>query len=225
MRLSNKRGEAVTLTVVALAIIAGLIGFFGRPVANKLLPGTLGTDQKIVSTKVVESKPVWMENPDGSSTMVQTTSTVMDSSNAPVKLTFMQKVQNLGGLGILLVVLGVIFPPFGAILAVIWRKVQAAGKKALSLAQTKISEVEAAKEGLSGDAKKIVLSIDEGLATMDANIKAAQTMAASTTDTSTKSAYNTIAAALVDMKSDFLAAMSKKQDSTTKLLVRELKND
>jgi hypothetical protein len=60
---------------------------------------------------------------------------------------------------------------------------------------------------------------------MDANIKAAQTLSASTTDATVKATYNTIAASLQDMKADFMAAMSRKQDSTTKLLVSELKND
>lgn len=96
---------------------------------------------------------------------------------------------------------------------------------ALAKLGARLDDLQAEKEEFTGDAKKIVASIDNGLATMDANIKAAKTMADSTTDASVKAAYTTIAAALVDMKQDFLAAMSKTQDSTTKLLVRELKND
>lgn len=91
------------------------------------------------------------------------------------------------------------------------------------LAQAKIALEE--KEELNDEARLIVQSVDDGLASMDANIKAAQTLSASTTDATVKATYNTIAASLQDMKADFMAAMSRKQDSTTKLLVSELKND
>ena len=213
----NKRGEAVTITVVALAIIAGLIGFFARPVMNKIMPGTLGTDQKIVSTKTVESKPVWMKNPDGSSTLVQTTATTLDNSNEPVKLTFMQKVGNLGMIGIILVTLGVIFPPLGIALALIWNRIVSALKGTAASWQAKHEEI-------TDDAGLIVKSVDSGLSSMDANIKAAQGMADATTDALVKAQYTAISKALMDMKADFLAELSKAQDTSTKLLVSRLKN-
>jgi hypothetical protein len=191
---------------------------------DKVLP-MFGNNQKIVSTKTVESKPVWIKNPDGTSTMVQTTSTTVDNSNEPVKLTFWQKIQNLGVLGMLLTGLGFAFPPLGAILMIIWRRVTGAAKVALSTANQTISDWKDKQEELSWEAKTIVKSVDEGLASMDANIRAAQTMADSTTDATVKASYTTITKALLDMKQDFLDAMSRKQDSTTKKLVSELKND
>ena len=213
MRLGNRRGEAITIAVAAAAGICLLVGLLFRPIIDKVLP-MFGNNQKIVSTKTVESKPVWIKNPDGTSTMVQTTSTSIDNSAEPVKLTFMQKVQNLGVLGIILVVLGCIFPPFGAILLLVFNK-----------AKSTIADWTSKHEDLTADAKKIVQSIDGGLASMDANIKAAQGMADAATEVNVKVQYTAISKALMDMKQDFLAELSKTQDSTTKLLVSQLKND
>ena len=83
--LKNKKGEVVTLTVIAVACI--VMGFLFRPMMDKVLP-MFGNNQKIISSKVVESKPIWMKNPDGTSTMVQTTSTTIDNSAEPVKFVF-----------------------------------------------------------------------------------------------------------------------------------------
>ena len=222
--MKKRRGEAVTIAVAAVAGICLLVGILFRPIVDKVLP-MFGNNQKITSTKVVESKPIWIKNPDGSSTMVQTTSTTIDNSAQKVKLTLWQKIRNLGSLGILLVILGIIFPPFGVVLALVWKRFSSAAKAALEGANSQIEEWRTQREELSVQAKRIVASVDEGLASMDANIRAANTMANSTVDAVVKASYTTIAKALTDMKQDFLNAMSKKQDSITKLLVSELKND
>ena len=222
--LKNRKGEAITIAVAGVAAVCILLGLLFRPIMDKVLP-MFGNNQKIVSTKTTESKPVWEKAPDGTFILTQKTTTTCDNSAAPIPLTLWQKIQSLGMIGIGLVVLGVIFPPLGLVLAIVWKKITGGLKATIAAANTKITEVIDAHEELTGDAKKIVLSIDDGLATMDANIKAAKTMADSTLDANVKATYNTIAAALMDMKADFMAAMSKTQDSTTKLLVRELKND
>ena len=211
--MKHRKGEVITLAVATVAIVMCVVGLLFRPIVDKVLP-MFGNNQKIISTKTVESKPVWIKNPDGTSTLVQTTSTAIDNSAVPVPLTFMQKIWQLGVFGISLVILGCLFPPLGAILLFIYNK-----------AKGKVAEWSIKHEGLTADAKKIVNSVDDGLATMDANIKAAQGMADATTDPTVKASYTAISKALMDMKQDFLGALSKTQDSTTKLLVSQLKND
>ena len=224
MNLNSNKAEAITLAVTAVVGVFFVVGLLFRPMMDKVLP-IFGNNQKIVTTKTVESNPVWVQNPDGTKMLVQKTSTNESLSDTPVKLSFFQKIQSLGMLGMLLVILGIMFPPFGAILMIIWNRVSSAAKKALESAHDKIDEVTDNHNELNAQAKRIVQSIDNGLASMDANIKAANTMADSTTDANVKASYITIAKALVDMKQDFLDAMSKKQDSETKLLVSTLKND
>ena len=99
---------------------------------------------------------------------------------------------------------------------------------------------------LRGDAKLIVISIDEGLSAMNASIasakavvdinQAALTNAALIEDQVQRTAAisnaqaslvraQAIFTALSNLKTDFMAALSRKQDTTTKLLISELKND
>lgn len=87
----------------------------------------------------------------------------------------------------------------------IWKKVTGA-------LHTQIDTLEVQHTELSEDAKKIVLSVDEGLAVFDGAIAASNGNPA-------------LYAAMVDLKKDFLSAMSRRQDATTKLLVAQLKHD
>jgi hypothetical protein len=222
--IGNKRGEVVTVTVLAICIVSLLVGFFARPVANKILPGMLGSDQKIVTTQTVKSEPVWQKNPDGSQMLVQKTDTVYNQNNLPVPLTFSQKIVQFGTVSFILVVgliLLCVMTPVGGILLWAWGKL----KSALAAAQAKAVTIQAAHDELSADARLIVQSVDSGLASMDANIKAAGSLADSTTDAIVKANYTAIYKALIDMKLDFTTELSKGQDSTTKLLVAQLKND
>lgn len=223
----NQRGEAVTVALLGVALVSVFLGFFARPVFGKIMPGVFGSDQKIVTTKTVESKPVWMKNPDGSSTLVQTTNETYQKGNEPVPLTMFQKIAQLGWMTIIVLVLCVL-TPVGGIIMVVWQKVMA-GVNALKMGlETSL----VAREQLSEDAKLIVKGVDEGLSTMDNSIASAQATITNTQampDSPAKTQQLLIAQALLicmtSAKKDFLAAMSRKQNNTTKLLVAELKND
>ena len=89
---------------------------------------------------------------------------------------------------------------------------------------------------LKTESKRIVLSVDEGLQVIDAQIQSANSMvntsmqlAANTADPvvlarhqETVAIYRAVAKALNDTKTDFLKALSNKQDGSTKLLVKSL---
>jgi hypothetical protein len=130
--------------------------------------------------------------------------TIMNTSEEP-KLTLWQKIKNLGLWGILLVVLGCLFPPVGVVLTIIWNKVTGALHTQVDILNEKHDE-------LCAEAKTIVSSVDEGLAVMDTAIAAAKDKPE-------------IYALMVDLKKDFLTALSRKQDATTKKLVAQLQND
>ena len=216
MRLNN-RGEVVTITVVAICIVTALLGFFARPVVNKILPGMLGTDQKITTTQTVKTEPIWVKNPDGSQSLYTKTDTSYDQNNTSIPLTFGQKIWQFG-ISSILIVVGLtalcVLTPAGVVLLPIWNRMK-----------SQVEEWQSKHDDLSSDAKLIVKSVDAGLATMDANIKAAGSLADSTTDATVKVNYTSIYKALIDMKSDFTTELSKGQDSTTKKLVTTLKND
>lgn len=216
----NKRGEAVTITVVALAIVAGLIGLFSRPVVDKVFP-MFGGQQKTIQKEVVTVEPIYVklppttEYPKGQIVVASQISTKLDDFKGEEKVTIWSWVKSLANIWFICLLLGV---P-GA--AAIGLKLRAGALAAKNL----VTELTTSKEELTSDAKKIVRSVDNGLASMDANIKASNSLAESTIDPVVKNQYTAISKALIDMKQDFLAELSKTQDSTTKLLVSELKND
>ena len=106
----------------------------------------------------------------------------------------------------------------------------------------KLKETIAAEKAAHADtmteARKVVISVDAGLDVFDRLIASANSaadsatqMAAATTDAKLIEGYqaiiatqNAVAKALAASKNSFLAAMSKKQDESTKLLVGKLKN-
>ena|SRR3990167_7844608 len=215
---SNNRGEIVMAAVIAIGVAAFVIGAAWKPLTNFL--GIGGQPQKTMqkSVSVTESKPYYIKGEDGKMHLLEATkisTTNLDTNEEP-KLTLWQKLLNVGRLWVVLMVLGFFFPPVAAVMAFINRKVAAAGKAALAKLQEKHDE-------LKDEAKTIVQSVDIGLKTFDSAIGSAQNALGVATDSQIKSNYQAVILALTDTQKSFLTAMSKRQDSTTKVLVSELK--
>jgi len=226
MMLKNRKGIAEVMVVVWLAgiVVAGLVTWLAGPAIIKsvgsLANGGDKNQQKIVH-KVDSTRILYQVDPQHPDKLIPVKETYSEYSN---ELQAQQPPETLWEkfwkMGVMSVVIIVILSYLGIlpIIKLWWNKMI---RPKLAAAQEALQ----AKEDLTDEARLIVQSIDEGLASMDANIKAAQVLSASTIDPNIKATYNTIAASLQDMKSDFLAALSRKQDSTTKLLISELKND
>lgn len=204
----NKKG--VVEVIVILYIVAAFLGgvLLWKPATTLL--GISNTPRKIDKTIITkeEKRPVlYYTDEKGNNYVAYATKkeqSNMNTSEEP-KLTLWQKIKNLGLWGIILVVLGCLFPPVGAALMFIWNRITGA-------LHAQIDAVTQQKEELSEESKKIVQSVDEGLAVLDAAIDA---------NKSTPEVY----VQMVTLKRDFLSALSRKQDATTKLLVAQLKND
>ena len=203
--MRNRKG--ITELVLMYTVIAFLGGIFlWKPVTSALGLSTPKTVNQS-SIKKEEKKPViYVIDDKGEVHIGYATSSSIEtnSKSSETQLTFFQKIKNLGFIGIILVILGFLFPPVGAVLLFVWNKVTSVLKK-------KLDDSEIAHDALSYDAKKIVQSIDEGLGVIDGAIASAKTPEIQVT--------------LTQVKKDFLTAMSRKQDATTKLLVATLKND
>lgn len=204
----SKRG--VVETLVILYIVGAVLGgaLFWKPITTFL--GISNTPRKIdktITTKETKRPVLYFTDEKGHQYTAYATTkeqTIMNTSEEP-KLTLWQKIKNLGLWGILLVVLGCLFPPVGVVLTIVWNKVTGA-------LHTQVNVLNEKHEELTGEAKIIVTSIDEGLAVMDAAIAAAKD----------KPELYTV---MVTLKKDFLSALSRKQDATTKKLVAQLQND
>ena len=202
----NRRGVVEVMVIIYIAV-AFIVGIFAYKPAVTLLGGAAKKTSQSVIKKEEKFPVMYYTDEKGNKYIAyayKTESSNINISETP-KQTLWQKILNLGFWGILLVVLGCLFPPVGAILMFLWRKITGA-------LHTQIDTITQQHEELSEESKKIVLSIDEGLAVMDAAIEGAKS-------------NPELFALLVTLKKEFLSALSRKQDATTKLLVSQLKND
>lgn len=249
MRHAGKKGivEATVILFIVAAFLGGVL--LWKPATSML--GISNTPRKIKQSmiKKEESKPVlYYTDEKGNKYVAYATKSEessLDSSEEP-KLTLWQKIKNLGVFGMLLVFVGLAWPPLGGILLIVWKRVSGTLKKAVENANSQLQNVQEEKDELSADAKKIVLGIDEGLAAFDSAIASAKgtadaaqqslTLSSGIIDLQARAASletaqhaytvaQSVASAIIALKKDFMTAMSRKQDSTTKKLVAELKND
>jgi hypothetical protein len=121
----NRKGEVITVSLLAICVVVGLLGaFVGGSKYGKLV-GIGSNDQKIVKT--VKSEPILLKAPDGREYWVQKTEE--STSNADVPMSLVQRVMMLPKLLILLVILGCVFPPFGAILIALYVRLKGGFKQ------------------------------------------------------------------------------------------------
>jgi hypothetical protein len=224
---------------VIIAAIA-VAGYFAAPAVGKGFNNIIGGDKnQSKATKSIQSERILYQ-----------VDPLRPDKLIPVKEKYNEQTYNLDtiqppetfwqkfvGLGAWLILIGVIITGLGLWpLILMW----------INKLKSKIKDISEQKDELRGDAKLIVTSIDEGLAAMNTAI----TSADNTYDIASKTlanagltldpvqrasaianaqlALNTadaVLTAVTNLKKEFLSAMSRKQDTTTKLLVAELKND
>ena len=245
---SNKRG-IVQAAVVLWAVCAFLGGILLWHPATSML-GISNQPRKTNQTmiKKAESAPVlYYTDSKGNKYVAYATKSeesTLATSEEP-KLSFWQKIMNLGSFGIFLVILGLVFPPFGAVLWVIWQKVSAGLKTAVNNANTEIQTITSKHTQLSSDAKLIVKSVDAGLAEFDKAIGAAQASIATdqaaiqatasivdggarnialTLAQNALATHQAVLTSVSNLKSDFKDTMAQEQNTTTKQLVNTLQN-
>ena len=229
--VKSKRGFVVEGTILLAVGATILLATLWKPLSSTV-GGFIGSVQPQKVNKQMykksESKPVFYEDEKGRQVVAHWTkkesSTSMLSEES--KLSLWQKIKNLGVVGILLAVAGFMFPPFGAILLFIWSRVKKGMKTAVNSANKQIEQIKDEKNSLTDEAKLIVMSIDSGLESLNEATRASAALAISSIDPKTKEIYFAVSQSLEKAKHDFLTAMSRKQNSTTKNLVKELlKND
>jgi hypothetical protein len=155
----NRRGEVITVSLIAICLLAGVLGLFvGGSKYGKMVG--LSSDQKIVKT--VKSEPIILKGADGKDYWVQKTEE--STSNADVPMSLLQRVMMLPKILILLVILGCIFPPLGIVLVALYTRLKGGLKQM-------VSGIEQAKATMAPDAKFL---LENNLSKkMDTNIKSA----------------------------------------------------
>lgn len=119
MVLNSRKGEVITVSLIAIAILSGIVGlwFGGTKYAKAVGLGSSGDGNKTkqVSKTVTESKPIIVKDQFGNPYILQATKTeisTLDTQEEP-KMTFWQRILMLPKFILILSVLGVIFPGFG----------------------------------------------------------------------------------------------------------------
>ena len=243
----NSKGFTGIEMIVAIAVIGAIIGFFGPPTVKSfgtLFSGGDKNQQKMVH-KIDRIRTLYEMDPI-TEKLKPVKETYSEYSNESIAQqppeTLWQKFWHMGAMAVVIIVL-LSYLGILPIIRLWWNKKI---KPKLTQAQIDLENVQSEKDELRGDAKLIVNSIDEGLAAINTSIAAAEATY-NTAQTTLKSAaliadaivravainnaQNSVTIseavfdAITDVKKEFLSAMSRKQDTTTKLLVAELKND
>lgn len=121
----NKQAEVFTLTVLVLAsLVAFFIGTTNNPIKSIFGFGNSGqkTTQKLVTK--TESKPIIVKGDDGKQYILQMTKSETSTldTNEEAKMTLWQKLLVLPRLWLILMVLGIFFPPIAGIMGVLNKK-------------------------------------------------------------------------------------------------------
>lgn len=156
--MKRNSGEAITITVIALALLSGVIGlWFGGTKYAKVVGLNNTSEQKTrqVMTSTVESKPIIVTGQDGKQYILQSTKQVTSTLDTAEEqpMTIWQRIMMLPKIALLLSVLGVAFPPFG--LWLISMVVRLRG----NLKQIVVGVEEAKKTMTAEDAQKLLTSI------------------------------------------------------------------
>jgi competence protein ComGC len=243
----NNKGVAVIDDIVVIAVIGAIIFFAGPPLVKSI--GTLfngGDKNQAKQIHKIDSTRTLYELDPVTNKMKPVKETYSEYSNQSTAQeppeTLWQKFWHLGFIAVAIIVL-LSYLGLWPIITLWWNKKV---KPKIVQAQTDLENVQAEKDELRGDAKLIVKSVDEGLAAMNTAIVAAQStydtaqttlnaaalindsalrIAAITNAQTAVANAQAVLDAVTNVKKDFLSAMSRKQDTTTKLLVAELKND
>jgi len=147
MKFNNRRGEAVTLTIIAFAIISGIVGlWFGQTKYAKVV-GLGGPEgQKIVQQSTVKTEPVIFKGPDGKNYVFYKTETKINSSTEEPKMTMWQKLLMLPKIWLLLMILGIFFPPIAGIMAFINKTLAAKAKQIVGGVEDSLKQLDTTPE-------------------------------------------------------------------------------
>lgn len=244
----NNRKGFTGIEIIVLVAISGLIFFFAGPNIGKGINNIFqGYKNKTkITSKVTESYPMFYKDKDGnfipSKVPYMKTAENFNSTMEVPPETLWEKFWHLGAMAVVIIIV-LSYLGLWPIITLWWNKKI---KPKIEATKAQLEDMTEQHGVLKGDAKLIVISVDEGLAAINLSISSAQATfsnaqaalnsAALIEDPSLRTAAlanaqnlvsraTAVLDAVMNVKKDFLSAMSRKQDTTTKMLVAELKND
>jgi len=221
--MNNKRGFTGIELIVLVGLI-GLVSYFSAPAVGKAVNNIFsgGQNQQKQTHKVTEQYSMFYKDDKGhfkpAPVPYKRTEEELNFVREAPPETLWQKFLKLGAMAIVIIVV-LSYLGLWPIITLWWNKKI---KPKIQATQDELESLKTVHTELKGDAKLIVVSVDEGLATLNESTKTAYAIASVSTDPKIKEIQMAVGQALDKAKEDFLTAMSRKQDTTTKNLVREL---
>lgn len=200
----NEKGEAITIGIVAAGIIIGVLGFLaGSSGLRKFVPGLSQKENKTVQSQTtrIESKPIIVTGADGKPYILQATNTEISNSDLSEQqhMSITEKLLVLPKMWLLLMVLGLFFPPVAAFMAMVNKK-------------------------LMGETKKIVGGVEASLESLEDKAISPQIITKLTTGVPLTPDEITVLLDHTKAKTKILSTLSRKFDSSTKKLVSNIKS-
>jgi hypothetical protein len=151
----EKRNKGVVeLALVTVMLLASIGGFLLGTTNVRKWVGLGSNDNKTKQTEITktESKPIFVKGADGKEYVLQQTVTSMSTSDSSEeqKMSIWQKLMVLPKLWLILMILGIFFPPIAAIMGVLNGKLSGEVKKI-------VGGVEASLQKLPAEHKTVVL--------------------------------------------------------------------
>lgn len=226
--MSKSKKGFTGIEIIVLVGVIGLISYFAAPSigkgVNSIFTGTKNQNKQI--HKVSESYSMFYKDDKGNFKPAPVPYKRIEEELNFVREeppeTLWQKFWKLGAMAVVIIVV-LSYLGIWPVIALWWNKKI---KPKIEAAEEALKNEKIDHSALKEDARLIVISVDEGLASLNDAIKTAFAIANSSEDPKVKEEQINIGQALTQAKDHFLTAMSRKQDTTTKDLVRELlKND
>lgn len=226
--MRKHRGGFTGIELILLVGVIGLVGFFAAPAVGKsvntIFSGNQNQQKQV--RKLQESYTMFYKDDKGNFKPAPVPYKRIEEELNFVRQepqeTLWQKFMKLGAMAVVIIVL-LSYLGLWPVIALWWNKKV---RPKIEAAQEALENEEAQHYALKEDARRIVISVDEGLGVMNTAIDKAYTIANAATDQKVREEQIRTGQTLEQVKRDFLTAMSRKQDTSTKDLVRELlKND
>lgn len=245
--MKNRKGFT-GVEIIVLVAVACVGFFFAGPNIGKGVHNIFQGDKNKtkITSKVTESYPMFYKDKDGnfipSKVPYMKTEENFNSTTEKAPETLWEKFWKMGAMAVIIIVI-LSYLGLWPIITLWWNNKI---KPKIEKTKLQLEDMTEQHDVLKGDAKLIVISVDEGLAAINSEIASAQATfsnaqatlnsAALIEDISSRNAAlinaqnlvaraSAILDAVTKVKKEFVAAMSRKQDTTTKMLVSELKND
>jgi len=150
MHILNKKGEAVTMTVVVLAALAAfMFGSMKNPISGFFGFGDSGQNTATKQTSKMVSEPVFITDAEtGEERVLYRVSeeTNFEDTMVTPKTTLWQKLMILPRLWLILMICGIFFPPVAGIMGILNRRLFGEAKKIVGGVEDALKKVETQPE-------------------------------------------------------------------------------